>query len=393
MAIGWLVGPALAFPQESAWEFSGNVALQSRSFIQEQRWPGQDGSDTQLSLSSELEWRWQNADGSQRASIIPFLRLDDTDEERTHVDLREAYWAWRGDEVEVLVGINKVFWGVTESVHLIDIINQTDAVEDIDGEDKLGQPMINVAWQRDWGLLNLFVMPYFRERTFPGLDGRFNTPLVVDTDDPRFESGANEKHTDLAARYSHYVGDVDVGVYWFSGTSREPRLLPNDLGTALVPVYDQIDQLGLDLQYTNDAWLWKLEAMVRDGVDDTFAAAVAGLEYTIFQITEGGADLGLLVEYQHDDRAASEPLSIADNDVFLGTRLALNDAQDTSLLAGVVVDTETSETFVNIEAERRFGNNYVIELRARALTGAQPDEPTYTFSRDDYFQLQIARYF
>ena len=84
---------------------------------------------------------------------------------------------------------------------------------------------------------------------------------------------------------------------------------------------------------------------------------------------------------------------MADNDLFVGGRWSLNDAQDTALLAGVVVDKKTSETFFNIEAERRFGNNVVLELRARAITNSESDEPLYSFSRDDYIQLQISRFF
>ena len=36
------------------------------------------------------------------------------------------------------IGLGKVFWGVTEFNHLVDVINQTDLVEGIDGEAKLG---------------------------------------------------------------------------------------------------------------------------------------------------------------------------------------------------------------------------------------------------------------
>jgi len=86
-------------------------------------------------------------------------------------------------------------------------------------------------------------------------------------------------------------------------------------------------------------------------------------------------------------------LTIADNDVFMGARWSLNDIQDTAVLAGVVVDKKTSETFFNLEAERRFGDNTFLELRVRAITNAESDEPLYSFSRDDYIQLQISRYF
>ncbi len=378
---------------DSEWDLSGNVSIKARGFSQDALWPEQNTSDAEVSVSGEWEARWRSEEGDQRASFIPFVRWDENDDERSHIDLREAYWAYEGDGVELLVGVNKVFWGVTESVHLVDIINQTDLVEDIDQEDKLGQPMVNLAVQKDWGLINLYVLPYFRERTFPGLDGRFREPLRVDWDDAEYESGAKDKHVDLALRYSHYFGDVDVGLYYFRGTSREPRLQLSADGREFKPFYDQIDQVGLDLQYTRDAWLWKLEAIVRDGSDESFAASVAGFEYTFYQVYESDADIGILMEYQYDERSSKKPLTIADNDVFMGARWSLNDIQDTAVLAGVVVDKKTSETFFNLEAERRFGDNTFLELRVRAITNAESDEPLYSFSRDDYIQLQISRYF
>lgn len=387
-----------AMADDSEWDISGNISLQARGFSQDALWPEQNTSDAEISVSGEWDIRWRSEDGDQRASFIPFARWDENDDERTHLDLREGYWAheglsYQGMEFELLIGVNKVFWGVAESVHLVDVINQTDLVEDIDQEDKLGQPMVNLAIQKDWGLINLYVLPYFRERTFPGLDGRFRAPLPVDWDDADYESGAKDKHTDLALRYSHYFGDVDVGLYYFHGTSREPRLLLADNGRELKPFYDQIDQVGLDLQYTRDAWLWKLEAIVRDGYDESFMASVAGFEYTFYQVKETDADIGLLLEYQHDERSSKEPLTTADNDFFMGARWSLNDSQDTAVLAGVVVDKKTSETFFNVEAERRFGDNVFLELRLRAITNSEQDEALYSFSRDDYFQLQISRYF
>ena len=147
--------------QESAWDFAADVGLQSRFFGESALWPGQSSESAQYSIEAMADLSWSNSSGNQRASIIPFVRWDNTDAERSIVDLREAYWAFDSDTAEILVGVNTVFWGVTESVHLVDIINQTDAVADIDGEDKLGQPMVNLDLQRDWGLVSLYVMPYF----------------------------------------------------------------------------------------------------------------------------------------------------------------------------------------------------------------------------------------
>ncbi len=69
----------------------------------------------------------------------------------THWDIRELSWIHVGNGWESRVGIRKVFWGVTEGRHLVDIINQTDQVDQVDGEEKLGQPMINLSTVRDWG--------------------------------------------------------------------------------------------------------------------------------------------------------------------------------------------------------------------------------------------------
>ena len=374
-------------------DISGSVELQARGFWQNPQWVGQDDRALQGSVISTTEVRWYNEGGNVRAAFIPYLRWDATDDERNLADLREAYWAFEGDDYELLVGANTVFWGVTESVHLVDIINQTDFAGDIDGEDKLGQMMVSLMLQRDWGEITGFVMPAFRERTFAGVDGRFRPPLPVDTDNALYESSDEETHVDFALRYSHYIGDIDIGLNVFSGTSREPRFIPAADGQSLLPVYDQIDQLGVAVQYTKEAWLWKLEAIARDGVTQSFAAAVGGFEYTFYQVSESTIDVGLLLEYQYDGRNEFEPVTIADNDVFVGTRLAFNDVQDTAVLAGLSYDTDTGETFINIEAERRFGDNWFAELRVRAFNGAAQVDATTWLQKDDYVQLSLARYF
>ncbi|GJL85981.1 MAG: hypothetical protein DHS20C02_17560 [Micavibrio sp.] len=371
-------------------DISGFVGAETRVFTQSAKQPGQE-SNPEASLILNPEFRYKK--DSHQFSFIPFYRLDSRDHERSHFDIREAYWLYAADDWEFLAGLNKIFWGVTESRHLVDIINQTDAVEDLDGEDKLGQPMLSVTKYNDWGQLDFYALPGFRERTFPGSDGRFRGPLVIDTDNARYESSQDEKHVDFAARYSHYFGDWDVGLSHFYGTVREPRLVLNGPGTKLEPHYDIINQTGTDIQYTKDAWLWKFEGIVREGQGETFAAATGGFEYTFYQVFDSAADIGALTEYHYDGRHADAAPSGFDNDVFAGVRLALNDIQDTAVLAGFSIDPDASETFYNLEAERRIGDNYEIEFRARFFTGADPGESSFPLEKDDYIQIRFARYF
>ena len=90
---------------------------------------------------------------------------------------------------------------------------------------------------------------------------------------------------------------------------------------------------------------------------------------------------------------ATAPPTAFDNDIFVGTRLALNDVSDTSILAGFAVDIDTQEMFFNVEAERRFGDNLSAELRLRAFTGSNPGEALHAFERDDYLQLRLSWYY
>ena len=373
------------------WGFTGMVGGELRGFFQSVQFPGQfDGAQPSIILNPELGYLTE--DGRHQFHVSSFTRLDSRDSNRTHHDVREAYWRYVGESFDVLAGFNQVFWGVAESRHLVDIVNQTDFVEDIDGEDKLGQPMVQLNLQRSWGNLGVFVMPGFRQRTFAGLDGRVRFPLPVD-DEAQFESAAGARHVDYALRYAHYLGDWDVGVSLFHGTSREPRFEVNGTGNAVVPHYDITSQVGTDVQYTKDAWLWKFEGMLRDHRDERFAAVVAGVEYTFYQAFDSAADVGVLVEYLRDDRGPGAPPTVFDDDIFVGARVALNDTQDTAALAGAVVDRNHGATAVRIELERRLSDHFKLEVESRLFFRAGADDVLRSFARDDFAVVRLAWFF
>lgn len=386
------------------WDLDAELSGEVRYFPNDAMFPAQL-TDWQPSLAFTPEARWETEDRKHQIVVVGFFRLDGKDDERTHADVREAYYRFNSDDNwSLTVGAVKVFWGRTESRHLIDIINQTDGVEDIDEEDKLGQPMVNLTWLNDWGALDFFVMSGFRDRTFPGTEGRLRSPLVVDTDNPIFERDARRGAVDYAARYSHYIGNWDFGVSVFHGTAREPRFAIDAGGARLQPVYDKITQGSIDLQYTKDAWLWKMEAIVREGHGDTFFASVAGFEYTLYQIFGTSADLGLLTEYQYDGRdegfvaeafglTQAAPVAVGNNDIFAGARLGFNDTQDASALIGVTVDADDQSMGMFIEAERRIGQNWTAEFESRLFLNVDPANPVVLFRDDDFLTVRLTRYF
>ncbi len=372
---------------------SGFIALEARLFPHDPVDPSQHGNNLSFYIQPEFHTTWAN--GRQSLTFEPFYRWDQHDDERTHADIRELLWQIAADSWELRAGISKVFWGVAESQHLVDIINQTDLVENIDREDKLGQPMINLALIRDFGTVDLFLLPGFRERTFPGQEGRLRSLPRVDVDNPLYASAAEEKHVDFAIRWSHYIGDWDFGLAHFAGTSRDPRFVP-DLRPGgemvLVPLYDTIDQTSLDLQATKGDWLWKLEWLTRSGQGDRYTALVGGFEYTAVGILDTSADLGVIGEYHFDDRGESAPTPFED-DIMVGLRLALNDMQSTEALFGIISDLDTSGKSFNLEASRRIGENWMLELEARFFSNIPLNDAMFSFRNDDYLQIELARYF
>jgi len=308
-----------------------------------------------------------------------------------------------------------VFWGVTESQHLVDIVNQTDNVENPDGEEKLGQPMINLSLQRDWGLLDLYLLTGFRERNFLGRGGRPRLPFVVEEDEAIFESAAEEYRTDFAVRWSHYFGDLELGLSHFSGTSREPRfalrIVPEANGQPvdgyLVPIYDVIDQTGLDAQYFVGDWAWKLEAISRSGQGDRFSAATFGFEKTFVGIFGGRSDLGVVAEYLFDDRGETAPV-IGEDDLALGFRYTLNNPADTTALLVWLYDRDSAEYLLTLEASSRIGANWKLILEASAFSNglstartlpamlrafADPESELGLLQDEDFIKLELTRYF
>ena len=377
--------------QAGSWR--GYIAAQERFFFDDSADPRQHGNNFSIAAQPEYYHDW--ADGKQSLTFTPFVRYDQGDDERTHADIRELAWGYVARDYEWTVGISKVFWGVTEAQHLVDIINQTDLVEEPDGEEKLGQPMINLSLIRDWGTVGVFVLPGFRERTFAGVNGRPRIIPRVEKNLTSYESSREDEHVDVAVRWSHAIGDMDIGLSWFHGTSRDPLLFPSTTDSGeivLAPFYQIIDQAGLDVQLTKGNWLWKLEAINRDGNYDKFRAATAGFEYTFYGIFETIADVGLVMEYLYDSRGVLATTPFED-DLLTGLRFTFNDAQSTDALLGAIKDKDDDSYLITLEANRRLGDNWKMSLQASKFIVDGLDQSLQSFAEDDYLQLELAYYF
>ena len=401
----WLLLGALATGQP----LTGHVSVEGRFFPQTALRDNLQTANLSIALESEF---YRDLDNSRQAiTIVPFLRWDQQDSNRSHWDFREFSWQYFSDTWELSVGTRKIFWGVTESNHLVDILNQIDLLESFDGKEKLGQPMVSVSTSHSWGLLEAFALIGFRERNYVGRDRRPSIPFALDSDNSIVEGGK----LGWALRWSHTRGPLDLAVSHFHGTAREPRFFVGnrplriaalnlvgdnevvftDLAqlSTVVPAYENIDQAGLEVQLTAGGWLLKMEAINRWGQGPRFAAVTAGLEYALSNIWSTGIELGLLAEYSYDERGL-EALTPVEDDFFLGARLSLNDIQTTQFLAGAIVDRVSGASVVSVDANRRLGERLSLNIQMRAFAGiASTDMFLYGLRKDDYVQVALQVYF
>lgn len=390
------IGSAQAEP---TFEFSGFAAGELRLFPLEPIQEGQSNVRVAPSavLEPELLWNW-NA-GRDRFVFVPNIRREilEYDIERNRVDIRELNWSHRGEDWFLVTGLAKVFWGKVESRRLVDIINQRDFAANVDRDDKLGQPLLNFGVNRTWGTTELYLMPYFREGTFPGRQGRLRGPFPVDTKEARYESDLKEFHPDIAVRYTRTLDIWDIGASYFHGTGREPRVtLDTDTHERLVliPNYDIIDEVSTDIQATSGSWLWKLEALYRTGNDDPFIAATGGFEYTFFGIGGTSSDIGVLMEYTYDGRSERAPPTIFDDELYLGVRWVANDEADTDLLAGLLTDVKTGSQTYTARYRTRLTDNLSLKIEATAFNNVSEREDVLFAARKDHNMLiQLAYYF
>ena len=390
------------------------------------------GIDTDFAVRLNLETRWFPESGAHSGqgsyapglvaapefhlagagggsiTVAPFLRYDSADRRRTHADLREAYvllFGAIGDgEWELRLGMDQVFWGVTESQHLVDIVNQIDLVEHPDGKAKLGQPMVHCTWSGGWGIVELLALPYHRKRTFPGRSGRLRLPLVIDERKVEYESGDEERNLDLAARYSHSMASLDLGLSAFHGTSREPSLQlvrDPDGVPSLGQHYAQIRQYGLDAQLTAGSWLLKLEAIRRNGSpnlsgrDEDYVASVLGAEYSFYSAFGTASDLSLLGEWNYDGRGRratpSRSSNTLENDYFLAARLAFNDVHGSEIIASFLGDAGRATRTLALELDRRISDGVSINLESIHLLGIDEADLHHETRKDSFIDL-VLRY-
>lgn len=388
MAAVFFLGSNIAMGQVVG-DFSMELQLENRYFVNEGLYENQERNFFSIAINPEYSLEWGQGKHNFKANL--WGRWDQHDDHRTHFDVRELYYQHVKGNTEFSIGLKKVFWGVTEAAHLVDIVNQTDQVESFDGEQKLGQPMLHLSYFTGVGTFDFFYFPYNRRRQFPAEKGRLRFPIVISRDDIPIDSDYEEWQPGGAVRWSHYFGPIDIGLSHFYGMGREPLFLPGE-GDDIIALYPVINQSGLDLQATTGPVLWKFEGIYRHAELQDFWAYAGGLEYTFWNVANTGMDIGVLGEYLYDGRG-NLALNSMQNDLFVGSRIAFNDTQSTDILFGAIFDLEHSTRFFSVESSRRINNSMKLEIEGRFFERVSENEFAYFFRQDSFLRIGLSKYF
>lgn len=336
-----------------------------------------------------LDWTTNN----HSITFEGFARYDPNGNSRTHWDIREFYYQTYNNNWEFNFGIKRYFWGKLETVHLVDVINQVDFLEGLDGDEKLGQPILEAIYSSSIGDFSLIAMPYFRTIDFGNQAGRPRTPEVITDEQISYGSELEKWHPSFALRWSHFIGDLDVGLHYFYGNAREPLILFNANGFGLQ--YPVVNQAGIDAQLIVNNMLLKLESMYRAGdfenLDNIFTLG-AGVEYTFGNVNRKGLDIGILAEYLYDNRRELS-FSSLDNDLFIGSRIALNNEASTELIFGVFKDLSKSSFIGRAEASQRLPKDFKLSLNIQFFAKVDPSEFVYLFRNDSNVEVEVIKFF
>ncbi|MEB7885638.1 hypothetical protein [Serratia fonticola] len=382
--------------QASAGSVDVSIGWEQRIFLEDSLLSSQEAESHSFQLGGQYFTEWDN--GKQHLAADVLYRKDSSNNNRQPVEPRDLYWGYVHDSWEVSIGYRKVFWGVTEFSHPVDIINQSDLVDDPFGNEKLGQPMVNLTKVSDWGIVDLFWLGQFRDRTFPGHRARLRAELDIAPNHAVYQHANKNATMDFAARSHHVLGEVELGVSYFHGTGRTPEFVVGNQGE-LLPYYGQIQQAGVEFQWNINDFILKWEGAYTEknrnfstSPKTSYLIYSGGGEYTHYGFWGGQADLTFFLEYMKDTRNEFSDTPF-DNDIFVGVQYSANDKKNSVLFIGVTQDVHYGSRAWTFNGSQRLGDNMKISLNGAIFENIEPRDLLYSFRNDSYVGVEFTYFF
>ena len=103
-------------------------------------------------------------------------------------------------------------------------------------------------------------------------------------------------------------------------------------------------------------------------------------------------DLNIFAEYSNDDRG-SNSTDIFQNDLFLGSRINLNDVDGTEINQALTIDLDGDGNTGSFEISTRVNDSIRIAADYNFYWSLKSTDTLYSFRRDNYLGIKITNYF
>lgn len=372
-----------AIASEACAESYGRIesGLEYRRFLHDQS--GTDTYRDSYALRGEAEWGKDVDDLSLKGRI--FANLDSQDSGRRYMDIREAYLAYDLGAWQLSGGIGTFYWGVSETVSVVNDLNQSDIREQLDQKTKMGQPFVSAKRNFPSGSVTLFYLPVFIEREFP--DRPY--PGAQVESDAIFESHNPDRA--VAMRTELFLDNSEIGLGFMSGTRRDPILLARSAtdGPILQPFYPSTKNFTVDgVTFLGDLAL-KGELKLGRELDERFTAVNVGFEYPLATGTDWIRRTDLIAEYVRDDREELAG-SLGQRDLFAGLRAALGSLAQAELRWVLGYDLEHHSRFMDLQLTYRLSDHVQARLQSVSFSNvARADPHLFPVRNEDYVALEI----
>ena len=371
-------------------EYKGYVGADAQAYLSKPdgKHPGN------FTLQQQLELNYSEGDFEAAVNVYAqedSYDLSDEKNERTFIRLDELYGKYYFENDMIFGGRNIRFWGALEVNNIVDTFNTKDFRTD--GLDPQKQGAWNASYTHYFESSEISLIAKFYEEKqqmaaqpyvyyfFPERLGPFEVSY-----NPDRESSESLYRPTLYLSYSGSTESdypIDYALIVQHGFDSQRAFNAVDNFTTLTKTFvEEVYLVNKFMTYNTmvvGSTLLKVEALATDVIDDNVSSAgkrVAdyyqfglGVEHTLSAFI-GDADLGLLAEYyyyntfDHSGTIATDLnlFQIFQNDLFVGFRYTFNDAADSSIIAGAIIDMDYQEQSYSFKYETRLFD--VLSLKA-----------------------------
>ncbi len=370
-------------PKKKVSDFSissdGEVRIESRQFENDNK---THTKDYNLGIFTRLKIRAEHGNWKEFVKMV--ARADNYDPSRSIFFFEEAYVQYTNGGFGLTLGSQTITWSATEAFHPADIINSRNFDSNLENAEKIGEPMLTLAYAGGDSKISLMFMPMLIKPVLPAMSNRLSFSNDFPTLKPQLinrngKVAESEFETQYAARFEHTFSDADISLHYVDHIDRStPIIRITPFGVA--PIYLPVKQIGGTFQMVAGDWVYKAEVGNRSYMSFENSAfgklnipdhtqVAFGVEYG--WAIGSGAEIAWVLEGQHllgitkEERAG---ISIFQNDILFGMRFALNDIYNQEYFISAIHDLEReSENLLNLDYKRRVSDMWTMNLGIRVI--------------------------